>query len=94
MGRQILDREAILRAIENWPVEDQVRLAREILDHAQPESDSSSAPRESTWDALYGAASNGQEPPTDEVVAQWLDERRERKYGSFMGALGIAATPD
>lgn len=34
------------------------------------------SPHRPTWDALYGVASNGQEPPTDEQIEQWLDERR------------------
>ena len=71
-----LEREAILHAIERWPVEDQVALARTILERTasgQAETSLEKPPR-STWDALHGIASDGQEPPTDEQIAQWLDE--------------------
>ena len=76
MAATPLEREAILHAIERWPVEDQVALARTILERTvsgQLETGLEKLPR-STWDALYGIASSGQEPPTDEQVAQWLDE--------------------
>jgi len=72
------ERDAILRAIEHWAVEDQVALARTILERAatgqqgMPQDE----PARSTWDALYGIASNGQEPPSDEQVSRWLEERK------------------
>ena len=75
------ERDAILHAIARWPIEDQLVLARTILERAtsgQPHS-SQEEPARSTWDALYGIASNGQEPPSDEQVAQWLEERQCRK---------------
>ncbi|HEU4783433.1 MAG TPA: hypothetical protein VFS83_08855, partial [Ktedonobacterales bacterium] len=66
----------ILHAIEAWSVEDQVALARTILERVASGQAGSSPekPVRSTWEALHGIASNGQEPPTDEQVAQWLDE--------------------
>ena len=81
MAVTLRDRAAVLRAIESWPVEDQVNLARTILERvsvsqSQHPKDTSAI---STWDALHGIASNGLEPPTDEQVAQWLDERKMKK---------------
>lgn len=81
------DREAVLKVIETWPAEDQMMLAQMIWERvvswrasqAQPFEDPVGTP--STWDALYGIASNGQTPPTDEEVAQWLGEHRMEKYG-------------
>ena len=72
--------EVILQTIENWPIDEQVALARTILERAamgQRRTPQEQSAR-STWDALYGIASNGQEPPTDEQVAQWLEERQDR----------------
>ncbi|HEY1390704.1 MAG TPA: hypothetical protein VGF38_19370 [Ktedonobacterales bacterium] len=83
MAATPLDRKDILHAIERWPVEDQVALARTILERAasgQPVTGLEKPPR-STWDALHGIASDGREPPTDEQVAQWLDEHKTDKYG-------------
>jgi hypothetical protein len=80
-----LDRDALLRAIAEWPVEDQIIFARDILHRAATQSttqehpDQPPAAERSTWDALYGIAANGKEPPTDEQVAQWLDEHRMEK---------------
>ena len=52
-------------------------------------ADQSATAERSTWDALYGIASNGQEPPTDEQVARWLDEHQMEQYGG----LGRAGKP-
>jgi hypothetical protein len=79
----LLDHKDILHAIERWPVEEQVTLARAILERVasgQVET-SLEKPVRSTWDALHGIASSGQEPPTDEQLAQWLDEHKMDKYG-------------
>ena len=83
MAATPLEREAILHAIEAWPVEDQVALARTILERTVSGrvETSSEKPVHSTWDALHGIASSEQEPPTDEQVAQWLDEHKMDKYG-------------
>ena len=83
MAATPLDRTDILHAIEAWPVEDQVALARTILERtalSQLETNQKK-PVRSTWDALHGIASGGEEPPTDEQVAQWLDEHKMDKYG-------------
>lgn len=77
------ERDAVLHAIESWPIEDQVTLARAILQRATDETQQQpqSEPIRSTWDALYGIASDGQQAPSDEQVAQWLDEHKIAKYG-------------
>jgi hypothetical protein len=89
MATTAADRDAILHAIQAWPLEDQVLLAHTILEHARaaesattPGARTSQGPSErSTWDALYGIASGGKQPPSDEQVAQWLDEHKMDKYG-------------
>ncbi|HLJ81543.1 MAG TPA: hypothetical protein VKT52_08665 [Ktedonobacterales bacterium] len=83
MATTPLDRDTILQAVENWPLDDQVTLARLILERASTQSGGASdqSHDQTTWDALYGIASNGRTPPSDEQVAEWLDERRMEKYG-------------
>ena len=76
-----LDREAILRAIESWPQAEQLALARTILERANPSPGMPGASACSTWDALYGIASSGGEPPSEEEVVRWLDEHKMEKYG-------------
>lgn len=82
------DRDAILDAIGAWPTEDQITLAREILQRAERKAlareaqAGDSVTQRSTWDALYGVAANDREPPSDEQIEQWRDERRMKEYGS------------
>jgi hypothetical protein len=76
------DREAILKAIEAWPLEDQVALAHMILQRsAAHTAPGAKTPQRPSWKRMAGLASNGQTPPSDDEVAQWLDEHRSEKYG-------------
>ena len=76
------DREAILKAIEAWPLEDQVALAQMILKRsAAHTAPGAKTPQRPSWKQMAGIASNGQTPPSDQEVAQWLDEHRSAKYG-------------
>ncbi len=91
MATAPLDRKAILRPIESWPQDEQLALARTIIERAsRPAPDASGALARSTWDALYGIASrgaledargmlatSGQPAPTDEEIERW----RMEKYG-------------
>ncbi|HXT34152.1 MAG TPA: hypothetical protein VN837_01130 [Chloroflexota bacterium] len=72
------DRDTIARVIGTWPIEDQVTLARQILQRATAEDAVSPRPG---WREMAGIASSGRIPPSDEQVAQWLDEHRQEKYG-------------
>ena len=83
MSATSADREAILRTVEGWSSEEQVALARAILERAAANSlpPAIQPSSHSTWDALYGIASSGDTAPSDEQVAQWLDEHRMEKYG-------------
>jgi hypothetical protein len=74
------DREAILKAIEAWPLEDQVALAQTILQHSATYTASGAkTPQRPSWKQMAGIASNGPTPPSDEEVAQWLDAHRSAK---------------
>jgi hypothetical protein len=79
------DLTAILRSIASWSPEEQVRLARAILDQLARPSNGSRSPSHATsllpsssFAALYGLAASEGIPPSDEQVAEWLDERRMR----------------
>lgn len=79
------DLSTILHSIDSWSREERLRLARAILDQlAQSRNGSATSPeaephpRSSSFEALYGLASTGGPPPSDEQVAAWLDERRMR----------------
>jgi hypothetical protein len=76
------DREAILKAIEAWPLEDQIALAQLILQRSAAHgARGAKTPQRPSWKQMAGMASNGQAPPSDKEVAQWLDEHRAEKYG-------------
>lgn len=80
MTSPVLDRETVMRAVQAWPLEDQLALAQEILHRAEDPfiQEPVVAPDSQ---GLAGLIANGSPPPTDEEVAQWLDEHRMEKYG-------------
>jgi hypothetical protein len=79
MATPALDRAGILQAIRRLPPDEQQELALEILTHSrvsvreEPRSSPDSL-------SLAGLFATGETPPTDEQVAQWLDEHRKAKY--------------
>ncbi len=77
MATPALDRDTILEAIQGWPLADQ--MAQAILQQASAQL--TQTPQRPSWREMAGLAANGQEPPSDEQVAQWLDEHRMEKYG-------------
>lgn len=80
MAAPTLDRDTILRAIRAWPEDEQLAFAREILQQLRGHVvEEPLAPPDSR--GLAGLIANGQTPPTDEEVAQWLDEHKMEKYG-------------
>jgi hypothetical protein len=79
MATPSFDRETILRAIGELPTEEQISLAQAILQRIG--SHTPSLPQQPSWRQMVGIASNGQPAPSDEQVAQWLDEHRTEKSG-------------
>ncbi len=94
MASPTLDRETILHTVQGWPPDEQLALAEAIARQAtqaitrhaeasEPERPAPAIPQRPSWREMAGlAAVPGQEPPTDEQVAQWLDEHRMEKYGA------------
>jgi hypothetical protein len=78
MAAPTFDPEAILRTIESWPIEDQVSLAHLILRRANAHAAATQRP---SWRQMACMAATGQLPPSDEAVAQWLDQYRSETYG-------------
>lgn len=86
MAAPTLDRETVLRTIQTWPLTEQMALVQTILHRATARlaeaPASAQLPQRPSWREMAGlAAVPGQEPPSDEQVAQWLDEHRMEKYG-------------
>jgi hypothetical protein len=83
MAATPLDREAILKAVEELPPAEQLQVAQQIMKAylagsvAPPQSQP--APWVS-WRTLAGIAlDSSQTPPTDSQIAEWLDERRMKE---------------
>lgn len=82
MASSVGDRETVLKAIDAWPLEDQVALAQAILRRTTTHmAHNTETPQRPGWRQMAGLASNGQASPSDEEVARWLDEHRLEKYG-------------
>ena len=75
--------DTILEQVGHLPEDEQRELVRAIVDRiyrAYQATERQSQPFIPS-ERLRGIGSNGQRPPTDEEVAQWLDEHRMEKYG-------------
>jgi hypothetical protein len=77
-GCFMMDRVTILQAIQELPQEEQEELISELIDRFASMKEPPLTPHTSR---LAGIFHNGKTPPTDEEIAQWLDERRLEKYG-------------
>lgn len=84
MAAPSIDRDTILEVTRNWSLADQMALAQAILQAVSERLvEKQTKPQRPSWREMAGlAAVPGQQPPTDEQVAQWLDERRMSKYGA------------
>jgi len=75
----LLDRDTILRVVRSWPPNEQRALAGDILRHSGALlAEEPLAPPDSV--GLAGLLATGDAPPTDEDVADWLDDRRLERY--------------
>ncbi|WIG58949.1 MAG: hypothetical protein OJF49_001696 [Ktedonobacterales bacterium] len=81
-GKAILDAFRDLSQDEQRAVaEEVVRTYVQSMHHTETMPPSPGQPGWVSWRDLAGLFSNGQEPPSDELVAQWLDEARIEKFG-------------
>jgi hypothetical protein len=69
----------IFDRVFSLPIHDRARLAHALIDSLS----AGEHPKATRPDiaSLRGLLSNGQTPPTDEQVKQWIDEHRMEKYG-------------
>ncbi len=73
----VLDEDTILRAIRAWPREQQVHLARVILDPGLATLDPQTGRPLVTSAELRGIGAGDKTPPTNEDIERW----RMEKYG-------------
>lgn len=71
----------VLKRISNWPAEQRLALARDILQTLAGGAVPAKAPSRKSLRALLGALPVAGSPPTDEACATLLEEERLRKHG-------------
>ena len=74
------DYEQILNIVRSWPATQRFTLVQEILDTLAPVDSSEHVSRQ-TLEQARGLLTAGRPAPSDEEIAQWLDERRAERYG-------------
>jgi hypothetical protein len=72
--------KTVIEQINTWPADERLALAHEILRTLRPEL-SGGKRREGTLHIALGLLATGEPAPTDEIVQQWIRERREERYG-------------
>jgi hypothetical protein len=74
------DYEQVLRIVRTWTAAQRFTLVQEVLKTLAPVETSDRASRK-TLDAARGLLATDHPAPTDEEIAQWLDEARNERYG-------------
>lgn len=77
MSAQIADYETILALVRSWPATQRFTLVQDVLHTLAP---TEREPRQ-TLEQARGLLATKHAPPSDQQVAEWLDERRTERYG-------------
>jgi len=70
--------ETILKIVSSWPVEQRLRLVQDVRKTIPPGVPHSRLP---TLHRALGLLATDRSAPSDEEIAQWLEEHRLEKYG-------------
>jgi hypothetical protein len=73
--QQTMDEETILRMVQAWPRQQQVHLARRILDPGLATLDPQTGRPYVSSAALRGIGAGGHEAPSDEEIERWRLEK-------------------
>jgi hypothetical protein len=74
----VSDYEDILTIVRAWPPARRFTFVQEVLKTLAPIVEQ---PRQRTLDQARGLLAASRPAPTDEDIAQWLEERRTERYG-------------
>jgi len=74
------DYQQVLQTVRSWSAAQRFTLVQDVLKTLAPVESSARAARQ-THDQARGLLANDRPAPSDEEVAQWLDERRAERYG-------------
>lgn len=70
---------SVLHTVQTWPARQRYLLVQDLLKTLEPEVEPTK--REDTLSLARGLLATDKPAPTDEEVAQWLEEHRLEKYG-------------
>jgi len=70
---------SVLHIVRTWPARQRYLLVQDLLKTLEPEAESTQAG--DTLSLARGLLATDKPAPTDEEVAQWLEEHRLEKYG-------------
>lgn len=70
---------SILHTVRTWPARQRYLLVQDLLKTLEPEVETIQA--EDTLSLARGLLATDKPAPTDEEVAQWLEEHKLEKYG-------------
>jgi hypothetical protein len=70
--------DSILDIIQTWPPNQRYLLIQDVLKTLEPQDESRGA--RDTLGLALGLLTTERPTPTDEEIAQWLEERRLEKY--------------
>jgi hypothetical protein len=76
------DYERVLKIIQNWPAARRLTLVQAVLKTLAPADVTERPPHARTLEQARGLLASTSPAPTDEEIAQWLDERRIERYGA------------
>ncbi len=72
--------ERIIQIVNSWPAHRRFTLVQDVLKTLEPNSQVAPRRRDTLKQAL-GFLATSRAAPSDQEVAQWLDEHRVEKYG-------------
>jgi hypothetical protein len=70
------DYDRVLKIIQNWPAAHRLTLVQAVLKTLAPSDVTERPPQARTLEQARGLLATNRPAPTDEEIAQWLDERR------------------
>ena len=77
---ETIDYEHVLHLVLSWPASQRFTLVQEVLKTLAPVEPPERATRQ-TLIRARGLLATEQAAPSDEEIAQWLDERQNERYG-------------
>jgi hypothetical protein len=72
--------DRVLKIIQNWPAARRLTLVQAVLKTLTPADVTERPPQARTLEQARGLLATNSPAPTDEEIAQWLDERRNERY--------------